>query len=59
MKACLLRSPARVETNPLEFSDLPIPCRRATKFWFGLTPAESAAQTYMSSRENCRHANHL
>jgi len=25
MKACLLRSPARVETNPLEFSDLPDP----------------------------------
>ena len=25
MKACLLRSPARVETNPLEFTDLPDP----------------------------------
>ena len=25
MKACVLRSPARVETNPLEFTDLPDP----------------------------------
>jgi propanol-preferring alcohol dehydrogenase len=25
MKACLLRSPARVETNPLEFADVPEP----------------------------------
>src|SRR5208282_4578101 len=25
MKACLLRSPARIETNPLEFVDVPTP----------------------------------
>ena len=25
MKACLLHSPARVETNPLEFTDAPDP----------------------------------
>ena len=25
MKACLLHSPARVETNPLEFTDVPDP----------------------------------
>jgi len=25
MKACLLHSPARVETNPLEFADTPAP----------------------------------
>jgi alcohol dehydrogenase, propanol-preferring len=25
MKACLLRAPARIETNPLEFTDVPVP----------------------------------
>jgi alcohol dehydrogenase, propanol-preferring len=25
MKACLLRKPARIETNPLEFTDVPVP----------------------------------
>src|SRR5580704_5054939 len=25
MKACLLNSPARIETNPLEFTDVPVP----------------------------------
>ena len=25
MKACVLRSPARIETNPLEFGDVAIP----------------------------------
>ncbi|HKN60875.1 MAG TPA: alcohol dehydrogenase catalytic domain-containing protein, partial [Candidatus Acidoferrales bacterium] len=28
MKACLLHSPARVETNPLDFVDVPVPTPR-------------------------------
>ena len=28
MKACLLHSPARVETNPLDFADVPVPTPR-------------------------------
>src|SRR5271170_1690518 len=26
MKACLLNAPARIETNPLQFTDVPVPC---------------------------------
>jgi propanol-preferring alcohol dehydrogenase len=48
MKACLLRAPARIETNPLEFADAPLP-----------TPAKSEVLVCVHACGVCRTDLHV
>ena len=58
MKACVLRASARVETNPLEFRDVPTPEPAKGEVLVRVSCAPFAARICTLSRANCRRANH-
>ena len=53
MKACLLHSPAPIETKPLDFADVPAPEPAANEFSFASPPAPCAAPICTLLKANC------